>query len=149
MADFTNIDFRANGVNQDTNYKKQYAFLVNAAEYAEMLKVGTHDFTIIPAGEAITDLNVMALADAGSAGSATLQFKIAIDGTAEAINSTAIGLADLKAGDVHTATANKIKTFDKEKAGVLQITVGGADFTDLNFMLVVSTIPVKEFTTNG
>lgn len=149
MADFTNIDFRVNGVNQDTNYKKQYAFCIDTAEYSGMQATGTHDIAVIPAGEAVTGLTIFVLTSAASSGSATVQFKLDFDGTAEAVNSTALAIANLAAGDIADLSVNGIKAFDTAKECTLQFTVGTAALTAGKFLIVVDTIPVAEFINKG
>jgi hypothetical protein len=149
MADLTNIDFTVNGVNQDTNYIKQYAFMPDAKEYPAMAAVGTHDIIELPEGEAVTKLRLFVMEDAASSGAATVQFKIAFNGIAENINSTAIAITDLKAGDVIELPVNKIKGFEIGNPGIVQFTVGTAALTALKFMLVIETIPVKAFANNG
>lgn len=149
MADFTNVDFRVNGVNQDTNYKKQYAFCIDTAEYSGMQATGTHDIAVIPAGEAVVGLSVFVLTAAASSGAATVQFKLDFNGTAEAVNSTAVAIANLAAGDIADLPVNGIKAFDTAKECTLQFTVGTAALTAFKFMLVIETVPVKEFITEG
>ena len=149
MADVTNTDFRANGVNQDTNFKKQHAFIIDCAEHAALLATGTHNIITLGKGDAVTKLRLFVLESAASGGSATVQFKLAFDNAAETINGTAVGVADLKAGDIIDMPVSKIKAFDAEKEGVLQFVVGTAALTAFKFMLIADTVPVNEFTTNG
>lgn len=149
MADFTNIDFRENGVNQDTNFTKQYAFTIDAAANSAMLATGTHDLAVIPAGEAVTAVKVFVLTGAASSGAATVQFKLDFGGTAEAVNSTAGDIANLAAGDIAAMPVSGIKAFDTEAECVLQMAVGTAALTAFKFLLVVETVPVKEFITRG
>ena len=146
MADITNKNFKIPGVNQDTNYIKQQSYMLDGGVASEILETGSHEVIALNKGEAITKLRVIAVkGGATSAGSATVQFKALFDETAEAINKTAIPVADLAEGDVHEFPVNGIKGYDAEKAAVIQFVVGGANLTGLKLLLIVETLPVEEF----
>lgn len=149
MADLTNTDFRINGVNQDTSFIKQRSYLLDGTVNSGLLSTGTHSVIVLPKGEAVVKLRVVSLESATSSGAATLQFKIGFDNVAEAVNSNAIALAALAAGDVYDFPVNAIKGYDDSKPPVVQLTVGTAAFTKLKLMVVVDTLPVTEFTTLG
>lgn len=149
MADITNKNLRIPGVNQDTAYIKQRSYLLDGAIDAAVLATGTHSIIALPKGEAVTKLRLVAIDAAASGGSATVQFKVAYGQTAEAINSTAVAVANLGAGDVYEFPVNGVKGYDAATGAVLQMTVGTAALTAAKFLLIVETLPVNEFMTMG
>jgi hypothetical protein len=149
MADVTNLNLRVPGVNTATNYIKQQSYAIDFATITGIAEVGTHDLIKIKKGDAVQALRVVALDSATSGGAATLQFKVAFNGSGAAVNSTAVALAGLAAGSVQNMTVSGIKAFDAEADGVLQITVGGAAYTGGKFLLIVETVPAVDFVTNG
>jgi hypothetical protein len=149
MADVTNLNFRVPGVNTATNYLKQESFVLDFVTASGIAEVGTHSWIKLKKGDALQTLRVIALDGATSSGSATLQFKLAFDGTAANINSTAFALAGLAKGITQNVVVNGIKTFDSEYEGVIQVTVGTAAFTGGKFLVIAETIPAEAFVTNG
>jgi hypothetical protein len=149
MADITNKNIRVPGVNQDTNFIKQRSYCLNGSETPEVMSSGTHSIIAIPKGEAVTKLRVVALANTASGGSATLQFKVAVGGTVENINSSAVAIVNFAAGDVHDFPVNSIKSYDEANGAVIQLVVGSASLTSVKLLLVVETLPVAEFTKLG
>ena len=147
-VDITGFDTVVKGVNSPNCYIRSEAHLIDGSEYSGILAVETHSLFTIPAGNALTALKVCALADTASDGSATVQFKAKIGASAEAIH-TAIGKADLAAGDVVDLPVVKIKGYDASAATVIQLTVGTAALTALKLLVIAEYIPVKEFMTAG
>ena len=149
MSDVTNKNFRIPGVNQDTNFTKQRSYFLNGAEVPEILATGTHNVIALPKGEAVTGVRVIALENTTSGGSATLQFKVDFGGTAENINTSAVGIANLSAGDVHDWPVNGVKGYDETSGAVIQLAVGSAALTAVKLLVIVETLPVAEFTQLG
>lgn len=145
----TNINLNVPGVNSATNYLHQKAYCIDFATLSGIAATGTHDIIKLPKGEALQAVRLIALESAASTGSATLQFKLAFNGTAANINSTAFALAGLAQGVTQNVAVNGIKTFDAEYEGVLQMTVGSAAYTAGKFLLILETIPAEAFVTNG
>lgn len=149
-TDLTGILARMKGTNSDTNYKQLDAYVVNAAENAGILTVETHDLVKVPAGKAVVGITAVLLSDATSEGSATLQFKAKVgSGTAEAVNGTAYAVAAMKSGKVYRLPFQAVSGYAEADATVIQITVAGAAFTALKFMLLVETIPLDSFLSRG
>lgn len=149
-ADITGNDTRVKGVNSPNNYVQSEAHLLDGEEFAGILAADTHDLFKIGAGNALTGLKVCVLANTTSEGSATVQFKAKVgSGAAEAINGTAIGKADLQAGDVVSIPVEKIKAYDGTDETLIQMTVGTAALTAFKVLVVAEYIPVKQFITAG
>lgn len=147
-ADITAKETRLKGVNSFDNYIRRETHLIDGAENAGILAADTHSLFIIPKGNMLTGLKVLSLETAASSGSATAQFKASINSVAEALH-TAIGKADLAAGDVAVIPVEKIKGYDASYDTVIQLTVGTAAFTTLKLLVVAEYIPVTEFLTAG
>lgn len=147
--DITNINLNVPGVNSATNYLREKAFVIDFSTQAGIAAVGTHDIIKLPKGEALQALRVIALESAASTGAATLQFKLAFNGTAGTVNGTAVNLAGLAKGVAQNMTVSNIKSFDSEYEGVLQMVVGTAAYTGGKFLLIAETIPAEDFVTNG
>lgn len=147
--DFTNINFSVPGVNSATNYLRQKAYCFDFATRAGIGATGTHDIIKLPKGEALQAVRVIALETATSGGAATLQFKLAFNGTAGNINTSTIALTGLAKGVTQNVVVTGIKSFDSEYEGVIQMTVGGAEYTGGKFLLILETIPAEAFVTNG
>lgn len=149
MADITNKNIKVPGVNCATNYVQQYAYCVDFATLDGIAGTGTHDIVKLPKGEALLGLRIVALESATSGGSATLQFKLSVGGTATAINSSTIALAGLTAGMIQNLPANNLKSFSGDGEGVLQMVVGTAAYTGGKFLLIAETLPAEAYVTNG
>lgn len=147
-ADITSKDTRVKGVNSPNNYIRSEAHLIDGSENAGILAADTHSLFIIPKGNMLVGLKVLALGTSTSEGSATAQFKAGINSVSEALH-TAIGKADLAAGDVVVIPVEKIKAYDPAYDTVIQLTVGTAAFTALKLLVVAEYIPVVEFMTAG
>ena len=148
-ADITAKDTAVKGVNSPSNYTRSAAHLIDGGEFPGILDVDTHDICKLPAGAAVTGITVISLDSAASSGSATAQFKLKVgDSSAEALH-TAIGKADLAAGDVAKYSVAKIKGYEADKEPLLQLTVGTAAFTALKLLVIVDYIPATEFITAG
>lgn len=147
-ADITGLDTTVKGVNSTNNYIRSVAHIIDGGENPGILAVDTHSLFVIPKGNALTGLKIIALADTTSSGSATVQFKASINGTAEAIH-TAIGKADLAAGDVSVFDVLKIKGYDADYDTIIQMTVATAALTAVKLLVIAEYIPVTEFMTAG
>ena len=147
MADITGKDTAVKGVNS-VNYVRYFAHTINGTENSEILATGTHDLFKIPAGFMLTGLKAVALADTTSSGSATIQFKLKIGESAEAINS-AVGKADIQTGDVINAAVTAIKGYSADSDLIVELTVGTAALTAIDLLVIAETVPVKEFLTAG
>ena len=77
-TDITAKETIVKGVNSPNNYIRSEARLIDGAENAGLLTVETHSLFVIPKGNMLTGLKVVALAAVTSDGSATLQFKAKI-----------------------------------------------------------------------
>lgn len=147
-TDITAKETIVKGVNSPNNYIRSEARLIDGAENAGLLTVETHSLFVIPKGNMLTGLKVVALAAVTSDGSATLQFKASINSTAEAIH-TAIAVANLAKGDVHVLPVAAIKGYDADNDTTIQLTVAVAALTALKVLVVAEYIPVVEFMTAG
>lgn len=148
-TDVTASTIRQNGANQDTNYTKTDAYIIDASVAAGLLTVATHSLVKVPKGNMITGVKVVALDTATSGGAATLQFLAKVGAAAaEALNS-ALALAAMAAGKVHNIPVSSVTAYSGTDETVIQITVGTAAFTALKFMLFVEYIPVTEFLNRG
>jgi len=147
-TDITAKETLVKGVNSPNNYIRSEARLIDGAENSGLLTVETHSLFVIPKGNMLTGLKVVALAAVTSGGSATLQFKASISDTAEAIH-TAIAVANLAKGDVHVLPVTAIKGYDAEADTTIQLTVAVAALTALKVLVVAEYIPVVEFMTAG
>jgi hypothetical protein len=148
MADLTNRNYQVPGVNSDTNYLKQRAFMLDLGD-AAIAAVDTHDFATIPAGEAIANLRIVVLEAVTSSGSGTLQFKASFNKVAEALHQSALAVANLAAGDVHNVAVAGVKGVDMAYEGVLQLTVGSAALTGGKVLVIVETLPAADFVRKG
>jgi hypothetical protein len=148
MADITNKNLQIPGVNSNTNYKIERAYLLNFGTNAEVAEVGTHDLQKIPAGEAVVGFKIVSVDTVTSGGAGTVQFKLK-NGTAVGnLNSSTVALASLAQGMAHSINVNGINTYG-ENDNVLQLTVGTANLTGGKLLIIVETLPVKSFITNG
>lgn len=147
-TDITAKETIVKGVNSPNNYIRSEARLIDGAENAGLLTVETHSLFVIPKGNMLTGLKVVALAAVTSDGSATLQFKANIGDAAEAVH-TAIAVANLAKGDVHVLPVAAIKGYDADNDTTIQLTVGVAALTALKVLVVAEYIPVVEFMTAG
>ena len=149
-ADITGKDTLVKGVNSPNYYVQSEAHLIDGTEEPGVLASDTHDLFKIAKGNMLTGLKVCALANTTSEGSATVQFKAKVgSAAAEAINGTAIGKADLQAGDVVCIPVEKIKGYDAEGDVLIQLTVGTAALTAVKLLVVAEYIPVTQFLTAG
>lgn len=142
MADITNKNIAVPGVNSNTNFIKQYSYVIDFGVNADVAEVGTHDIVKLPAGEALTGLKVIVLGKVTSGGAATVQFKT----SGAAVNSTALALAGLNEGLVHSLNVAGIAAYGEN---TLQLTVGTAAVTGGKVLLIAETIPAEMFVTNG
>jgi hypothetical protein len=142
MADITNKNIQIPGVNSDTNYVQERAYMLNMNTNADIAAVGTHNIVALPEGEALVGLKVIVVDGVTSGGSATVQFKV----NDTAINSTAFTLAGLATGYVHSLNVAGLKGYG---ANTLQLTIGVAAITGGKIMVIAETIPVNMFITNG
>lgn len=142
MADITNKNISVPGVNSATNYVQERAFLLDMGVNADVSATGTHDLVKLPAGEALTGLKVIVIGGATSSGSATAQFKV----NGSNINSTALALAGLAEGMVHSFNVAGIKAYGEN---TLQLTVASASYTGGKLLIIAETIPAEMFVTNG
>ena len=147
-ADITAKDTVVKGVNSPNNYLRTVAHLLDGSEHSGILASDTHSLFVIQKGNMLTGLKVVALADTTSSGSATVQFKASINSVAEALH-TAIGKADLAAGDVVVIPVETIKGYDPSYDTVVQMTVGTAALTALKLLVFAEYLPVAEFITAG
>lgn len=147
-ADITTKDTLVKGVNSTTNYTISEAHLIDGVENPGILAADTHSLFVIPKGNMLTGLKVVALDTTTSGGSATVQFKASINSVAEALH-TAIGKADLAAGDTVCIPVEKIKGYDPEHDTIIQMTVGTAALTAVKLFIVAEYIPVYDFLTAG
>lgn len=147
MADITGNETTVKGVNS-VNYVRYFAHRINGAEHSGILATGTHDLFKIPAGNLLTGIKAVALANTTSSGSATIQFKLKIGDAAEAIGS-AVGKADIQAGDSINAAVTGIKAYSGDDDLVVELVVGTAALTAVDLLVIAETVPVKEFITAG
>nr|DAH45641.1 MAG TPA: hypothetical protein [Caudoviricetes sp.] len=147
-ADITAKYTHVKGVNSMNNYVRSEAHLLDGKEHSGILDTETHDLFVLPEGVMLTGLKVVSLANTESSGAATVQFKLKLDGAAEAVGA-AIGKGDLQTGDTVVLPVEKIKAYDPEGSGVIQMTVGTAALTTFKVLVIADYVPVHEFLTNG
>ena len=147
--DITGKDTVIKGVNSPNNYVRSVAHLIDGTEHAGILAVDTHDLFRIPKGNMLKGLTILALDSATSSGAATIQFKAKTGSSAEAVNATAIGVANLAKGDAIAIPVEKIKAYDPENDIIIQMTVGTAALTAIRILIVAEYLPVTEFLTAG
>jgi len=149
-ADITSKDTSVKGVNSPTNYIRSEAHLIDGVENPGILAADTHSLFVIPKGNAIVGLKVVALSDTTSAGSATVTFKVKVGTeTATAVGS-AIAKANLAAGFVHNlAVATLAYGSGSSDDITIQMTVGTAALTAAKLLVIVDTVPVEMFMTAG
>lgn len=147
MADVTNKESRVPGVNQDTNFVKQEAHMVDAAGLG-VTEVGTHDLFKMPAGVMVTGVRAAVITGSAPAG-ATVQFKALVNGSA--VNLTpALSGALLGSGAVINAPVTSGGAYDIVGSGAtIQMTVGTSALTAFKALVAVETIPVVEFLERG
>ena len=149
MADLTKYDLRLNGVNQDTNYVKQCAYRLSGTFTPSILLGAAHDVVAIPAGEMLVGLRIVSLSSASSDGNCSMDFKIKVgENTAEKVRSTAFTVNDFAKGKVFNLPVAGVAGYDVEKGSVIQF-VPTVALTALDLILVVETVPVLEFLTQG
>lgn len=149
MADITNQNIRVPGVNAAGSFVKQQSYVVDFATISGIAAIGTHDIIKLDKGDALVGVRVFAIEGVASSGAATLQLKLAFNGTAANINSSAVALAGLAKGFVQNFPVTGIKSFDNDYEGVIQMVVGTAAYTGGKLLLVVDTIPAEAFVTCG
>ena len=147
-ADITTKDTLVKGVNSMNCYVRSEAHILDGVENPGILAADTHNLFVIPKGNALVGLKIIALGATTSGGSATIQFKASINSVAEALH-TAIGKADLAAGDVVSVDVEKIKGYDPDYDTIVQMTVGTAALTAVKLLVIAEYIPVLEFMTAG
>lgn len=142
MADITNKNILIPGVNSATNFVQEYAVELDLGAMAEIAATGTHDLLKLPAGVALVGLKAVVVDAVTSGGAGTVQFKV----NGSAVNSTALSIAQLAKGMVHTMGVNGIAAYGEN---TLQLTVGTAALTGGKVLLIVETLPVDMFVTAG
>lgn len=149
MADVTNKVKRLNGVNVNTNHIQTDAYVIDGAEFSDLLATGTHSLAVVPKGHAVTGLKAVSLDTATSSGSATGQFKLKV-GSSNAENiGSANALTAFSKGDVLNLAAAGILAYSDDDDITIQLTAGTAAFTKLKFLLLVEYVPVQAFLTAG
>ena len=147
-ADITSKDTLVKGVNSEVNYVRSEAHIIDGTENSGVLAQDTHDLFVIPAGNALVGLKVVALADTTSSGSATVTFKAKVGTeTATAVGS-AIAKANLATGFVQNlsvATLAYSATADTK----IEMTVGTAALTAVKLLVIAEYIPINMFMTAG
>ena len=142
MADITNRKISVPGVNAAANFVKQYAYMLDFTNLAEIAKTGTHKLVNLPAGEALMALKVVVIDKVTSGGAATVQFKV----NGAAVTAAPVALAGLGDGFTHNLNISGIAAYGEN---TLQLTVGTADLTGGKLLVIADTIPAEMFVTNG
>lgn len=141
MADYTNKNFRLNGVNQDGNYEKPSLFRIDLAEIGATT-AGEAALVDIPAGEAVVGAALVGeIALAGTSAALTFGVKAGTATVAFGSSVSSLGVGEYKPLTVSGVTYSD----DPQK---IVVTVAGT-VTAGKFLLYVKTLPVKEFTTRG
>lgn len=145
MADLINKIPRANGTNAMTNYTQSDCYVVDGADNADALAVGSHSIAVVPAGHAIVGVKIIGLDTATSSGSATLAVTASVgSANAVAVGST-LALAKLAKGCVNDVVPAGTAVFSFTDDTKVNIVVGTAAFTALNVAVIVDTIPIGDF----
>ena len=147
-ADITTKDTLVKGVNSMNNYVRSEAHILDGVENSGILAQDTHDLFVIPAGNALVGLKVIALSSTTSSGSATVQFKAKVGTeTATAVGS-AIAKANLAAGFVQNLAVATL-AYSDTAGTTIEMTVGTAALTAVKLLVIAEYIPVHEFMTAG
>lgn len=148
MADVTSKVERLNGVNSDANYIHTDAYRLPLVELG-INGTGSHAFAVLPKGVAITKIRIIPLVAGASEGSATVQVA-AKSGSANAVGlHTAVGKAKLLLNNVIDLPVNEKAAYFPADDVTLQLVVGTADLTAGELLVLVDSIPVEKFMTNG
>jgi len=148
-VDVTSKVSRLNGVNSDANYVHTDAYRLPIMTLGISGYGDNHPFAVLPKGRAITRVTVIALESVTSSGSATAQICVK-HGSASAVGlHTAIGKANLAAGMVNVAEVAAKTAYSNTEEGVLSLLVGTADLTAGEILVLVDSIPVGKFLSNG
>lgn len=147
-ADITTKDTLVKGVNSTTNYIRSEAHILDGVENPGIMAADTHDLFVIPAGNALVGLKVIALDSTTSGGSATVTFKAKVGTeTATAVGS-AIAKANLAAGFVHNLAVATL-AYSGTAGTTIEMTVGTAALTAVKLLVIAEYIPVEMFMTAG
>jgi hypothetical protein len=147
-ADITTKDTIVKGVNSENNYVRSEAHILDGTENSGILAADTHDLFVIPKGNALVGLKVIALSSTTSGGSATVQFKAKVGTeTATAIGS-AIAKANLAAGFVHNLAVATL-AYSATADTTIEMTVGTAALTAVKLLVIAEYIPVDMFMNAG
>lgn len=147
-ADITNKDTHVRGVNSPNNYIRSEAHLIDGVENPGILAQDTHDLFVLPKGNALVGLKIIALDSTTSSGSATVTFKAKVGTeTATAVGS-AIAKANLAAGFVHNLAVATL-AYSTTADTTIQMTVGTAALTAAKLLVIAETIPIEMFMTAG
>ena len=147
MADVTNKETRVPGVNQDTNFVKQEANMVDAAGLG-VTAVGTHDLFKLPAGVMLTGFRAAVLDEAVGSG-ATIQFKAAMNGSSVNLTS-ATAVSALGSGATINVPVADANGYDAVGSGaIIQMAVGTSALTSFKALAITEYIPVKDYLERG
>lgn len=147
-VDVTSKVSRMNGVNSDANYVHTDAYRLPIMTLG-IDAADSHPFAVLPAGVAITRIRIIPLVAVTSEGSATLQIA-AKCGSADAVGlHTAVGKAKLLVNNIIDLPVNEKAAYFPSGEVTLRLVVGTAAVTAGDIIVLVDTIPVGKFLSNG
>lgn len=147
-VDVTSKVSRVNGVNSDANYIHTDAYRLSIMELG-IDGVGSHAFAVLPKGVAVTQVRIVALKAVTSGGAATIQIAAKCgDANAVALH-TAVAKAKLAINNLFASGVTDCAAYFPDGEVTLQLVVAGAAITAGEILVLVDTVPIKQFLTNG
>lgn len=155
MADYLNKNLRVNGVNQDTQFFKQYCFLIDSGELPGILTPNEHHFLCaFSKHEVLMGLKMIVLDVANtntSDAAVSVEFSVHFEGSGStyAIEPSVEAFSNNRIGFVFDFPVDGVKGYSEGKHFSLLFKTNKTGLTKLKFMLLVETIPVEDFLTLG
>lgn len=147
MADVTNMETKVPGVNQDTNYIRQEAHIIDAAGLG-VTAVGTHELFVVPAGGMLVNFRVAMLGAGSGSANANVKFQATVNGSAVDLTSGA-AMASFGSGACINAPVNGAVRDLVGSGAVIQMVVASAALIDFKALVIAESIPVEDYLTLG
>ncbi len=155
MANLLNKNLRVNGVNQDTQFVKQYSLLLDSNEHPEILTANEHHYICaFEKGVACIGLKMVILdIDSTISGDAAakVEFSVKFEGEegSYSIEPSVEAFSKSRKGFVFDVLFDGIKGYNKDKNFSLIMKLDKTGLTKLKILVFVDTIPVDDFLTLG
>ena len=147
MADVTNKETRVPGVNQDTNYIRQEAHIIDAAGLG-VTAVGTHELFVVPQGGMLTNFRVAMLGAGSGSANANVKFQATVNGSAVELTSGAAMAAYGSGACINIPVNGAVRDLVGSGA-VIQMVVASAALIDFKALVIAESIPVEDYLTLG